>query len=140
MKIARRSLGLFAAVLITGLAATAMAEGWSMSNWLPSSKSKKSGTTTTRTQMLDGQPVNRSPGKKTSFVSTVGDGTKKFFSNTKSMFTSKKKTERKSSTRTTGKAAGKKDEPSAFKKWFTPEEPQPAKSIKEFMSLPRNDF
>ena len=96
-------------------------------------------------QMLDGKPVKRDVKKDSGMLSGVTAGPKKLLASTKKVFTtSKKKTKASSATGRQAmhhrKADTPKEKPSFFKNWFKSEEPEPPKSVEEWMKLPRNDL
>lgn len=140
------------AVLCSLASATALAEGWSLRNLLPTSQEQKPSArklthkANSGSQMIGGKRVNGNVRKKPGPLESFTGGAKRLATKTKSMFTSNKKpaevhkvTGRQALHKRSDKTAAKK--PSSVGSWFGQNEPPPPPaSIKEWLALPRSDL
>ena len=110
--------------------------------WWPLSSSEEPAKLTSK-KKTPSKPTKSSSktSKSPGMVSGVTSGTKKLLTSPTAMFSGDKKSSPpKSHAKATKKAEPKKGEkPGWFKSMFVKEETPPPRSIKEWMSLPRND-
>jgi|GEM_PF-7016152 len=103
--------------------------------------SKSSKRKTLESAPAGGQKLVKVPG----FVTNMGSSTKKMFSSSVNVLTPKKKPEPRSKynrpvSHSPSKRGKKGEKPSGMKSWFAKQEPEPPKSVMEWMALPRNDL
>jgi len=112
------------------------ADIWSPSTWMAKGNNKKSNVSVSKTHKKSGQNLTgHVPGASTmqGLVSTPHD----FLAKSKQIISPTKATPQKSATVVKKNHGSKNEKPSLFKSMFTPEQPPPPQTVKEWLSLKR---